>query len=271
MRRFCRAGSVVTFAGLASACAPVRQSQGPVPAAGAGGPDVAGVVALLNRFDTHWLVPGTDTMIMSRAGVVQPVASHAMLGGEPIGMTIEAVRRASGAHGRPVLDVAFEERDSIGVVTRTVTRVDAESLLPLGQRADLGDGHVVTLVYLTDHLVGIDSVPGRPVDYFSTTVPDTAYTSGSIDLLLRALPLADGFRTSLPLYYPADNIVQTLPVRVAGHEHITTRAGRGADCWLVAADFPGGITEHFWIEESSHTILRILAHDGETSLVRYDR
>jgi hypothetical protein len=239
-----------------------------LPAAATDGP---GTTAVSNRLDAHWLVPGTDTMIISRAGVIQPVSVHDEADRVPIGMTIETVRRDAGVHGRQVFDLLFEQRDSIGIVTRTATRVDAQSLLPLRQRADLGDEHIVTLLYFPDRLVGIDSAPGRQADYFSSIVPDSVYTSGAIDLLLRALPLAEGYRTTLPLYYPADNIVQSLPVRVAGQEHITTRAGRGADCWLVAADFPGGITEHFWIEESSHAILRILAHDGETSLVRYDR
>lgn len=271
MRRFCRASTLLPIVALTAGCASVRQSAPPasdVPSAAAAGP---GGSAVTNRLEAHWLVPGTDTMIISRAGVIQPVAAHRDGDRIPIGMTIETVRRETAAHGRQVLDLLFEERDSVGIVTRTVTRVDAQSLLPLGQRADLGDDHIVTLLYLPDRLVGVDSAPGRPADYFSTMVPDSVYTSGAIDLLLRALPLADGFRTTLPLYYPADNVTQSLPVRVTGQEHITTRAGRGADCWLVAADFAGGITEHFWIEESSHAILRILAHADETSLVRYDR
>lgn len=271
MRRFRRASTLITIAGLTNACASVRPAERPVPGAPAAVADVSASAAVSNGLEAHWLVPGTDTMIITRAGMAQPVSARGERDRVPIGMTIETVRRETEGQGRQVFDLFFEERDSLGIVTRTATRVDAQSLRPLRQRAYLGDDHIVTLVYLSNRLVGVDSTPGRPADYFSTDVPDSVYTSGAIDLLLRALPLADGFRTTLPLYYPADNVVEALPIRVAGQEHITTRAGRGADCWLVAADFPGGITEHFWIEQSSHAILRILAHDGETSLVRYDR
>lgn len=265
---------LVIVAGLVGACRPVDPAQEPAPSdtrAAAGVPVGLVATAPVPRLDPRWLVPGTDTMIMSRAADVQPVAAGRMPGRVVVGMTIERVQRRPGDRGRKVLDVSFEQRDTIGVVARTVTRVDAVSLLPLGQRADLGDGHVVTLVYLGNRLVGVDSAPGRAPRYFSAPVSDTAYASGSIDLLLRALPLADGFHTSLPLYFPSDGEEEQLPVRVAGHEHIITRAGHDADCWLVDADFPGGITEHFWIDERSHAILRILAHDDEATLVRYDR
>jgi hypothetical protein len=210
-------------------------------------------------------------MVMTQTGEAQAVSTSATPGRVVVGMTIETVRRIQDGTGRHVVDVVFEEQDANGVVARTSTQVDATSLRPVRQRAELGQGHVVSLLYLPGRVVGIDSAPGRPAEHFSAPVPDSVYTSGAIDLLLRALPLADHFRTSVPLYFPAEKLVQSLPVRVMGQERITTRAGRPADCWLVAADFPGSITEHFWIDQASHAILRILAHDTETSLVRYDR
>jgi len=126
-------------------------------------------------------------------------------------------------------------------------------------------------MYVTGKVLGIDSTTDGRTGFFSADVPDTAYSSGAMDLLLRALPLADQYRGTLPLYFPDDNVTQNLAVRVTGRERVTTRAGREADCWLVAVDFPGDITEHFWIDQASHTIVRILAHASETSLVRYDR
>ncbi len=274
MRRLCRAGPLVAFAGLVGACRTVAPSQ---PGRSSGGSEVAAdagsrVAIARNRLlDPSWLEPGTDTMLMSRAGDVHPVSSLESGDGPVVGMTIETMRRRTLAGGRTVLEVSFEERDTVGIVARTTTQVDATSLLPLRQRAELDAGQVVILLYTGAHLLGVDSAPGRPPHYFAAPLADTMYSSGAIDLLLRALPLAPGFHASLPIYFPADDYAGPLPVHVLGRERITTRAGRSADCWLVGADFPGGITERFWIEERSHAILRILAHDGETSLVRYDR
>jgi hypothetical protein len=275
MYRFRRAGTLVAITGLAGACRTVGPSQQGGPGAAVDAREPLGALATApasgRRLDAHWVLPGTDTMVMSREAEAQPVSSLSRPGRVIVGMTIETVRRASDETGRKVLDVSFEERDAGGVAARTSTRVDATSLLPLRQRAEVGEGHVVTLLYTAGHVIGVDSAPQRSPHYFSAPVPDTAFTSGAIDLLLRALPLADGFRASVPLYFPAENLVQALPVRVEGRERITTRGGHPTDCWLVSADFPGGITEHFWIDQASHGIIRILAHESEMSLVRYDR
>jgi hypothetical protein len=270
MQRFSRAGALAALAALTAACRTAGPSQQGAPGGNADGPAAAGS-ATAGLLEPRWLVPGTDTMIMTRAGEAQPISTFSSPVRVVVGMTIETVRRARSESGRNVLDVTFEERDGSGTVARTSTRVDAMSLLPMRQRAELGGGHVVTLQYVRGEVVGIDSATGTPARHFSARVPDTAYTSGAIDLLLRSLPLADHFRASVPLYFPAENLTQSLPVRVMGQERITTRAGQPADCWLVAADFPGGITEHFWIDQTSHSIQRILAHESETSLVRYDR
>ena len=233
--------------------------------------------------DVHWLMPGTDTMVISRESDAAPVVyrhspwdEHGRdeLGGRArvdIGMTIQRVRRMIEADGRDAFEVAFEQRDSSALLVETTTWVDARSLRPLRQTALLDGGRVVTLSFGRSHLVVIDSAPGRPPRMSLSPVPDSAYTSAAVDLLLRALPLTMGYHASVPVYFPADEQVTPLDVRVEGADRITTRSGRPAVCWIVAADFPGNVTERFWIDQRTHAMVRILAHDGPASLVRYDR
>jgi hypothetical protein len=233
--------------------------------------------------DVHWLMPGTDTMLISRESDAAPVvyrhsrwdeSGRDEVGGRArvdIGMTIQRVRRVIEADGRDAFEVAFEQRDSSAVLVETTTWVDARSLRPLRQTALLDGGRVVTLSFGRSHLVVIDSAPGRPPRMSLSPVPDSAYTSAAVDLLLRALPLTMGYHASVPVYFPADEQVTPLDVRVEGADRITTRSGRPAVCWIVAADFPGNVTERFWIDQRTHAMVRILAHDGPASLVRYDR
>ncbi len=233
--------------------------------------------------DVHWLMPGTDTMVISRESDAAPVVyrhspwdEHGRdeLDGRArvdIGITIQRVRRTTEADRRDAFEVAFEQRDSSALLVETTTWVDARSLRPLRQTALLDGGRVVTLSFGRSHLVVIDSAPGRPPRMSLSPVPDSAYTSAAVDLLLRALPLTMGYHTSVPVYFPADEQVTPLDVRVEGADRITTRSGRPAVCWIVAADFPGNVTERFWIDQRTHAMVRILAHDGPASLVRYDR
>jgi hypothetical protein len=188
-----------------------------------------------------------------------------------IGTTIQRVRRVTEPDGRDAFEVAFEQRDSAAVLVETTTWVDARSLRPLHQTAMLEGGRVVALVFGHDRLILTDSAPERPLRMTISPVPDSAYTSATVDLVLRALPLAIGYHASVPVYFPADEQVAPLDVRVEGAERVTTRGGRTADCWVVAADFPGEVTERFWIDQRSHAMVRILAHDGPAALVRYDR
>jgi len=188
-----------------------------------------------------------------------------------IGMTIQRVRRVIEADGRDAFEVAFEQRDSSALLVETTTWVDAHSLRPLRQTALLDGNRVVTLSFGRSHLVVIDSAPGRPPRMSLSPAPDSAYTSAAVDLVLRALPLTMGYHASVPVYFPADEQVTPLDVRVEGADRITTRSGRPAVCWIVAADFPGNVTERFWIDQRTHAMVRILAHDGPASLVRYDR
>ena len=271
MRTVGFASALVTIVALsgASASAVLSQATDPTPA-------VVPVAPAAGRIDTHWVHAGTDTMIMTRAGDVSSVSfRRAGQDDAParheIGMTVQTVRPTTDQLGRATLEVAFEEHNTEGLVGQITTWVDASTLLPLRQEAHLDGERVVTLVYGGGQALGADVAPGRAPHTFHMAVPDTAYTAGSIDLLLRSLPLAPDFRTTAPVYFPADQALFPLPIRVVGRETISTRGGRAADCWLVAADFPGGVTEQFWIEAQDHTLVRILAHDSPTTLVRYDR
>jgi hypothetical protein len=229
--------------------------------------------------DARWVAPGVDTMVITEPATTTAAAFRRdarKTGDGPlrvvVGTTIQRVRRVRGVRGEHLLEVQFEQRDdTAALVTRATTWVDATTLLPRRQRADLDAGRVVTLEYDGGRVTTIDSAPGRGPRVAAAVVPDSAYSAGAIDLVLRALPLAAGYRTSVPLYFPSERLVYPVAVRVTGEDRITTRAGRPADCWRVAALFPGAITEQFWIEERSHALLRILAHDGATSLARYDR
>jgi hypothetical protein len=265
--------------GFASALVTIIAASGAYSPAASQTPDPASVRAPAasadNRLDPRWLRAGTDTMIMTRAGDISSVSFHRAghddsPGRHEIGMTIQTVR-STDQMGHAALEVGFEEQNTEGVVALVTTWVDASTLLPLRQEAHLDGDRVITLVYGGGQALGVDLAPGRESHTFNMTVPDSAYTAGEIDLLLRSLPLAADYRTTVPVYFPADKALFPLPIRVAGRETITTRAGRAADCWLVAVDFPGGVTEQFWIEAQDHGLVRILAHDSPTTLVRYDR
>lgn len=273
---------IVVVAALATAChAPLETTPRTAPDPVAQAAIRAVVRPVAGVLDVRWLVSATDTMVITREADAAPVVDRRAAVGSAlesdarsrieIGMTIQRVRRVVDPTGHEAFEVAFEQRDSAAVLVQTTTWVDAHSLQPLHQLALLDGDRAVTLAFGRGQVVVIDSAPGRPPRTSASPVPDSAYTSAAVDLVLRALPLSMGYHATVPVYFPADQQVFPLDVRVEGADRITMRSGRLAECWVVAADFPGNVTERFWIDERSHAMIRILAHDGIAALVRYDR
>jgi hypothetical protein len=273
MRTLGFASALATVAVLSSACATLSTpDQVSAPVTASSKLTATPVSRGASHFDPQWVRPGTDTMIITRSGDMSSVAFRSEgPSRQEIGMTIQTITPMTDRLGRHAFEVSFEQRDENSIVDETTTWVDANTLLPLRQEAHLGNGRLVTLIYGDGQVMAVDLIPGHQSHAFSTPVPDSAYAAAAIDLLLRALPLATDYRTSIPLYFPSDGTMFSLEVRVEGRENLTTRAGKIMDCWVVAADFPGQVTEHFWIDQHDHTLVRILAHETSSSLVRYDR
>ena len=84
--------------------------------------------------------------------------------------------------------------------------------------------------------------------------PTGWYSSASFDLILRASPLADGYKIAVPSFSGRQGS-SVMTATVAGSEAI---AGFG-DTWRVEADF-AGLTVTFWIDKSSRRVVRQIMH-----------
>lgn len=205
------------------------------------------------------LRPGVDTMTVTEIASGRERAA---------GLAISTVR-PKGTDG---LEMVYRMRDPAGQEVVVTTQLDRRSLLPVNEARRYPDGEVVALHYGPEGVSGEATSPGaapRPIP--TDPAAREAYSSTAVDLVLRSLPLAAGFRTDLPVYMPAPLGRVTLPVRVVGEEVVRTRAGAGVDCWRVEADFPGPATERFWIAKSSGALVRVVGHAGPDVLQRYDR
>jgi hypothetical protein len=102
-----------------------------------------------------------------------------------------------------------------------------------------------------------DSIAVGPPIQSSGGIPTGAYTSESLDLLVRALPLADGYRTTARLALPMSRRVETIGVRVDGRDTVAARSGRVVECWRVAVTSERAPTTWFWVARPSRQLIRI--------------
>jgi hypothetical protein len=198
--------------------------------------------------DGTLLRPGVDTF-------------HVLAGRDTIGYGVQALERAEGAGGPAWLQVyRFHPRK--GAPTLDSLVVDGRTLLPVRQvrrnermRADVAyDGSRVR-VSSTPAGAGPTSADMR----FDVPV----YSSSSIPLLARALPLAEGFATEVHTYNPGPfpATLERLTLQVEGTETVVGRAGKEAGCWVDGASTKGGGTL-YWIDRETREVVRFVVMEG---------
>ena len=134
------------------------------------------------------------------------------------------------------------------------TLIDAfATLQPHSVRSHFGRG-TETLDWQSSRVVGVvEESEGTPRS-IDTPRPAGWYSSASFDLILRASPLADGYKVAIPSFSGRQGSY-VMTATVTGSEAIE---GFG-DTWRVEADF-AGLTVTFWINKSSRRIVRQVMH-----------
>jgi len=105
--------------------------------------------------------------------------------------------------------------------------------------------------------------PRRPIDEGGA---DSVFNGASVDLILRASPLADGYAVTIPTFSGAQGLT-AVSARVAGSESVG-----GIDSWRVDAKF-ADLPVTFWIDKVSRRLVRQVMRpaDGvEIEFIRAD-
>ena len=114
------------------------------------------------------------------------------------------------------------------------------------------------LDWQTSRVVGVVEEPDSPVRSIDSPLPKGWYSSASFDLILRASPLADGYRVPVPTFSGREGS-HVLTANVAGSEEVE---GHG-DTWRIEADF-AGLPVTFWISKTSRRLVRQIMHVSPT-------
>ncbi|HEU4883681.1 MAG TPA: hypothetical protein VFT45_15580 [Longimicrobium sp.] len=86
------------------------------------------------------------------------------------------------------------------------------------------------------------------------------YAGSMMDIVYRALPLADGYRTRVPFFMPERGQVYWFDVEVVGMEEVRIR-GTDTPAWRVHVTAEG-VREVFWISPDTRELLKIESYDG---------
>lgn len=232
-----RLSSLTALALLACLAAPALRAQAAPLAPGSVSP--AAVVARTDRFDLFW------------EG-----------GAEPEGEYVLETRLAE-VGGRPAV-VRRETMSMMGEVMYADSfALDRATLAPLLVRTEGMHGGT-ELDFFGQRVRGWVQEEGgrRKVD---VRLEGPAFLAGSMDLVLRALPLAAGYEAELTLYEPGEDL-QTGRVSVAGPEEVRTDGGP-LRAWRV--EVRGSASSGtYWLREGSHVLVQFVAADRSMRMVR---
>lgn len=168
------------------------------------------------------------------------------------GLVVDQCQIASNTTDPTVTRVYRSEDALLG--NRLDTIVDAWTSLSPRKYHSHSSSETVQLDWEGTRLRGITKANDKP----SLTAVDEefrqdAYDGASLDLILRASPLAPNYTVAVPVYVETRGII-TVTAKVAAEEIVD-----GHPSWRVDADF-GGMPVSFWIAKDTRQLVKQVMH-----------
>ncbi|HET6764606.1 MAG TPA: hypothetical protein VFH27_13070 [Longimicrobiaceae bacterium] len=200
---------------------------------------------------------GVDTV-----GMVMTVNGRSL----PIGMLVVETRRVTAPGGAPA--VWRVETTTSRLVASTVDTfvVQMATLAAVSNRTH--EDRVAALDYAGGMVRGTIA-EGGAVGRVEVPLPAPVFYDGAMDIVLGALPLADGYEAHLPVYDDEAGAVAWRLVRVAGSDSLPGEGGM-ADAWRVETS-RGTTRSTYWMDKRTRRMLRWalpVAGGGEIRIVR---
>jgi len=160
-------------------------------------------------------------------------------------------------NGETMLRRVYRTTDAV-LGSSVDTLVDALATLQPRSVWSRSDRGTERLDWQVNRVVGVVEEPDAPARSIDSPRPTGWYSRASFDLILRASPLANGYRISVPSFSGLQGS-RVLTANVAASEVVE---GYG-DTWRIEADV-AGLPVTFWISKSSRRLVRQIMHISPT-------
>ena len=178
--------------------------------------------------------------------------------GEAIGEA-EFVTTRTELEGDPVWAIETSTDIPGSVKEATVVYTDPQTLSPLRFEGtvEVPQGtYEITAVYGEEE-ISIEAETPQGPQSIKRPRPSSPFDNDQLLMLIRALPLEDGYSTKLNVVLPKNANRTSVTVKVVGQETVTAAAGE-FDTWKVELSFTSG-SQHVWY-----------AVGGSRPMVKYD-
>ncbi|MDQ4080502.1 MAG: S9 family peptidase, partial [Gemmatimonadota bacterium] len=132
--------------------------------------------------------------------------------------------------------------------------VDRATLAPIRQRST-NARRTMSLDFRNDSVVGSVTRAGAGTQAIAVRADTALFDANVLDLVLRSLPLAEGYAVRHPIYLHEGGGKVWVTSRVTGSERVAGEGGVMVDTWVVESRM-GGQTFRHWIAKDSREVLQ---------------
>lgn len=155
-----------------------------------------------------------------------------------------------------VRQVVVIERDGQVLVTDT-TFYDAQTMAPVRHASHAPDHRDLSLAYWGDKVRGTVSQDGAEPEQIDVTLEQQVYDPSSYLLLVRALPLGEGYGVRIPILNHEKLTNSHMNVWVDGTEWVETGSDESTDAFVVSISYDGiDSRSKYWIAKDSRLLLK---------------
>jgi dipeptidyl aminopeptidase/acylaminoacyl peptidase len=174
--------------------------------------------------------------------------------------TLRTELRLADVDGRPAF-VRIQALTSpmLGTGADTVV-VERATLAPIRHRS-VNMRRTMSLDFRADSILGSVTPAGGTAQTVAVRADTALFDSNAIDLILRALPLAEGYAVRYPVYLHESGGKVWVTSRVMGSERIAGEGGGMVDAWIVESKI-GPQTVRVWVAKDSREVLQSVLDAG---------
>jgi hypothetical protein len=187
--------------------------------------------------------------------------------GQQVGSAVYTLNSAENIAGEPAWTLEREVAALGNQEVVTVT-VEAQGFRPLASRlwrSNEGGEESVNAQYNDGQVDMLLNTRQNVMTTQRTQVPSDARETVTLPMLLRALPLADGYATQINVYMPVAAQLERVAVRVSGEEALQTPAGSFA-AWVVELDARDSQSKVWIGKEAPHVLVKYLDGRNKATL-----
>ncbi|MGH7546252.1 MAG: alpha/beta fold hydrolase [Gemmatimonadota bacterium] len=171
-----------------------------------------------------------------------------------IGTAMESIEAIETKQGPAFRYVQVLESPALGGTQTDTVVVGRETLAPVSHRSR-NARRTLALDYAPGAVSGSVTPAGGAAEPIQSSLDAPAFDGGTLDLVLRSLPLKEGFAAQVPIYLHEAGGTVLAEAHVKGAEPAQAGEDASVDCWVVEAQLAGQ-TLTFWIAKESRALVK---------------